>query len=129
MPADRLTHTLQTFNNACAPGDTISEDRGTSGITPPKSRWAAPLDRPPYVAYHAVAGLTFTFGGIRIDQDGRALGADGAPVPGLYAAGEAIGGLFYGDYPGGAALMRAAVFGRAAGHTAAAEAASAPHPA
>ncbi|MEV6125908.1 FAD-dependent tricarballylate dehydrogenase TcuA [Streptomyces violaceusniger] len=129
VPADRLAHTLRTFNNACPPGDGISEDLGTAGITPPKSRWAAPLDRPPYVAYHAVAGLTFTFGGIRIDPDGRALGADGAPVPGLYAAGEAIGGLFYGDYPGGAALMRAAVFGRAAGHTAAAEAESAPHPA
>ncbi|TMU99834.1 FAD-dependent tricarballylate dehydrogenase TcuA [Streptomyces sp. DASNCL29] len=129
VPADRLAHTLKTFNNACPPGDTISEDRGTSGITPPKSRWAAPLDRPPYVAYHAVAGLTFTFGGIRIDPDGRALGANGAPVPGLYAAGEAIGGLFHGDYPGGAALMRAAVFGRAAGHTAATEATSAPRPA
>ncbi len=69
-----------------------------------------------------VAGLTFTFGGVRIDPDGRALGADGTPVPGLYAAGEATGGLFYGDYPGGVALMRAAVFGRAAGHTAATEA-------
>ncbi|MEU4892701.1 FAD-binding protein [Streptomyces sp. NPDC044780] len=47
---------------------------------------------------------------------------DGVPVPGLYAAGEATGGLFHGDCPGGAALMRAVVFGRAAGRTAAAEA-------
>ncbi|WAP59157.1 FAD-dependent tricarballylate dehydrogenase TcuA [Streptomyces sp. S465] len=127
VPVDRLTHTLETFNNACPPGNDISEDCGTDGITPPKSRWATPLDRPPFVAYRATAGLTFTFGGIRIDPDGRALGTDGAPVTGLYAAGEAIGGLFYGDYPGGAALMRAAVFGRAAGHTAATETRPTPH--
>lgn len=129
VPADRLAHTLETYNNACPPGNDTTEDRGTVGITPPKSRWASRLDRPPFVAYHAVAGLTFTFGGIRIDPDGRALAADGTPVPGLYAAGEAIGGLFYGDYPGGAALMRAAVFGRAAGHTAATETKPVPHPA
>ncbi|MFE6157606.1 FAD-dependent tricarballylate dehydrogenase TcuA [Streptomyces sp. NPDC056486] len=134
VPADRLAHTLKTFNNACPAGDGATEDgtreeRGTAALTPPKSRWASPLDRPPFVAYHAVAGLTFTFGGLRIDPDGRALGADGTPVPGLYAAGEAVGGLFYGDYPGGAALMRAAVFGRAAGHTAATETEPASRPA
>ena len=129
VPADRLAYTLETFNRACEPGTGGAEDRGTAGITPPKSHWAAPLDQPPFVAYHAVAGLTFTFGGIRINPDGRALASDDTPVPGLYAAGEATGGLFYGDYPGGAALMRAAVFGRAAGHTAATEAMSAQNPA
>ncbi|MEU4895648.1 FAD-dependent tricarballylate dehydrogenase TcuA [Streptomyces sp. NPDC044780] len=129
VPADRLAHTLETYNSACRSGNGTVGDRGTTGITPPKSHWALPLDRPPFVAYHAIAGLTFSFGGIRIDPNGRALGVDGAPVTGLYAAGEAIGGLFYGDYPGGAALMRAAVFGRAAGHTAATETKPTPHPA
>ncbi|RNF92145.1 FAD-dependent tricarballylate dehydrogenase TcuA [Streptomyces botrytidirepellens] len=127
VPADRLAHTLETYNSACPSGNGIADDHGTTGMTPPKSRWALPLDRPPFVAYHAIAGLTFSFGGIRIDPNGRALGVDGAPVTGLYAAGEAIGGLFYGDYPGGAALMRAAVFGRAAGHTAATETKPTPH--
>ncbi|ROS44622.1 FAD-dependent tricarballylate dehydrogenase TcuA [Amycolatopsis thermoflava] len=114
VPADRLARTVEEFNRACRDGRTV-------GLTPPKSQWATPLDTPPFVAYHAVTGLTFTFGGVGIDPDGRALDAGGAPVPGLYAAGEATGGLFSGDYPGGAALMRAAVFGRAAGHTAATE--------
>lgn len=116
VPAGALVRTVAEFNRACR------EDGSTDGIAPAKSHWAVPLDRPPFVAYHAVAGLTFTFGGVRIDPDGRALASDGAPVPGLYAAGEATGGLFYGDYPGGAALMRAAVFGRSAGRTAVTEA-------
>ncbi|WP_329045625.1 FAD-binding protein [Amycolatopsis sp. NBC_01488] len=116
VPTDALVRTIDEFNRAC------TKDESTTGLTPPKSHFAVRLDKPPFVAYHAVAGLTFTFGGVRIDIEGRALDADGVPVPGLYAAGEATGGLFYGDYPGGAALMRAAVFGRAAGNTAAAEA-------
>ncbi|WP_067683118.1 FAD-dependent tricarballylate dehydrogenase TcuA [Nocardia miyunensis] len=116
VPPGKLVRTIEEFNRACR------DDGSTTGCTPPKSQWATPLDHPPFVAYHAVAGLTFTFGGVRIDPDGRALGGDGVPVPGLYAAGEATGGLFYGDYPGGAALMRAAVFGRVAGYTAATEA-------
>ncbi|MGW7531273.1 FAD-dependent tricarballylate dehydrogenase TcuA [Amycolatopsis sp. NPDC054798] len=116
VPAETLVRTVEEFNRACR------KDGSTNGIAPAKSHWAVPLDQPPFVAYHAVAGLTFTFGGVRIDPDGRALASDGAPVPGLYAAGEATGGLFYGDYPGGAALMRAAVFGRSAGRTAATEA-------
>lgn len=116
VPVDALVRTVEEFNRACR------DDGSTNGVTPAKSHWATRLDRPPFVAYHAVAGLTFTFGGVRIDPDGRALASDGTPVPGLYAAGEATGGLFYGDYPGGAALMRAAVFGRSAGRTAVTEA-------
>ena len=44
------------------------------------------------------------------------------PIPGLYAAGELVGGLFYQNYPGGAGLMAGAVFGRIAGASAAAAA-------
>ncbi|KAA9159068.1 FAD-dependent oxidoreductase [Amycolatopsis acidicola] len=120
VPAGQLVRTVDEFNRAC------TDEERTTGLTPAKSAWATPLDRPPFVAYHAVAGLTFTFGGVRIDPDGRALDSDGVAVPGLYAAGEATGGLFYGDYPGGAALMRAAVFGRAAGKTAATDPATPP---
>jgi tricarballylate dehydrogenase len=122
VPTQRFIQTVERFNQACPPTDDIPETSATVGVHPPKSRWAAPIDRPPFVAYRARPGVTFTFGGVRIDADGRVLDAAGSPIPGLYAAGEATGGLFYGDYPGGAALMRAAVFGRAAGSTAASEA-------
>ena len=39
----------------------------------------------------------------------------GAPIPGLYAAGELVGGLFRGNYPGGTGLTAGGVFGRRAG--------------
>ncbi|HJN59921.1 MAG TPA: tricarballylate dehydrogenase, partial [Alphaproteobacteria bacterium] len=42
------------------------------------------------------------------------------PIPGLYAAGELVGGLFYFNYPGGTGLTSGAVFGRLAGNAAAA---------
>ena len=125
LPPDALESTIAAFGRAVSddlfdPG--VLDGKHTVGIEPPKSNWANPLDSPPFVAYHAVAGLTFTFAGLRIDPDGHVLDDDGEHVPGLYGGGEAAGGLFFGDYPAGAALMRAAVFGRTAGRRAATEA-------
>ena len=69
-------------------------------------------------------GLTFTFGGLRINDKGQVLDSDLDTIPGLYAAGELVGGLFYGNYPGGTGLMAGAVFGRLAGDSAGSETAS-----
>jgi tricarballylate dehydrogenase len=88
---------------------------------PPKSNWAQRIDEPPFEAYAVTCGITFTFGGLRIDRDGRVLDGEDRPIPGLYGAGELVGGLFYYNYPGGSGLMAGAVFGRNAGRTAAAE--------
>jgi tricarballylate dehydrogenase len=44
------------------------------------------------------------------------------PIPGLYAAGEMVGGIFYHNYPGGSGLMSGSVFGRVAGTSAAEDA-------
>jgi len=82
---------------------------------PPKSNWANPLDAPPYEAYAVTCGVTFTFGGLAITADAQVIDVDGAPLPGLYCAGEMVGGLFYGNYPGGTGLTSGAVFGRIAG--------------
>jgi tricarballylate dehydrogenase len=118
LPPAALEATVTAFNHACGEGPTdpeVIDGVGTTGIDPPKSNWAAPLDRPPFVAYRATAGLTFTYSGLRIDGDARVLDTAGRPIPGLYAAGEATGGLFFGDYRGGSALMRSATFGRIGG--------------
>jgi tricarballylate dehydrogenase len=67
-------------------------------------------------------GITFTFGGLRVRPDGQVLDTESQPLPGLYGAGELVGGLFYYNYPGGTGLMSGAVFGRVAGTTAARQA-------
>src|SRR5205823_11952185 len=91
----------------------------TEGIHPPKSNWALPLDTPHYEGYAVTCGITFTFGGLRIDERARVLDTEGHAIAGLFAAGEIVGGLFYFNYPGGAGLMAGAVFGRRAGGSAA----------
>jgi len=78
-----------------------------------------PLEKPPYEAFCTTCGVTFTFGGVRIDTDGRVLDTSERPIAGLYAAGELVGGLFYFNYPGGSGLTSGAVFGRIAGASAA----------
>ena len=97
----------------------VKDGRRTEGLPVPKSNWANPLDQPPFEAYRVTCGITFTFGGLRIDRDAQVLDSDLAPIPGLYAAGELVGGLFYFNYPGGTGLTAGAVFGRLAGTSAA----------
>jgi tricarballylate dehydrogenase len=124
---DRETfeRTVRDYNAAASstPFDpTILDGKGTVGIEPPKSNWAQPLDAPPYVAYRVVCGITFTFGGLRISPDAAVMNASGQPMPGLFAAGETVGGLFYHNYPGGSGLASGTVFGLRAGRSAAAHA-------
>ena len=98
----------------------ILDGRGTGGLDVPKSNWANTLSEGPFEAYHVTCGITFTFGGIRIDpQTSQVVSDDQDLIPGLYAAGELVGGLFYFNYPGGTGLMSGAVFGRQAGINAA----------
>jgi tricarballylate dehydrogenase len=94
---------------------TIKDGRGTRGLAVNKSNWANTLDAPPFEAYAVTCGITFTFGGVRITTDAQVVSTDGVPIPGLYAAGELVGGIFYFNYPGGTGLTNGAVFGRIAG--------------
>ena len=89
------------------------------GLDPEKTNWALRIDEPPYYAYSATGGITFTFGGLRIDDAARVIGTDWRPIPGLYACGEMVGGLFYDNYPAGTGLVSGATFGRIAGRSAA----------
>ncbi len=96
----------------------VKDGRGTKGLSIPKSNWANVLNTPPYEAYAITCGITFTFGGVKIDGSAQIQDTDGQPIPGLYAAGEMVGGLFYFNYPGGTGLMSGTVFGRIAGTSA-----------
>ena len=93
----------------------VKDGRGTTGLAIPKSNWAQTIDTPPFEAYAVTCGITFTFGGLKITTKAEVVDMEEQPIPGLYAAGELVGGIFYSNYPGGAGLMNGAVFGRVAG--------------
>jgi tricarballylate dehydrogenase len=98
----------------------VKDGRRTTGLAIDKSNWARAIAEPPFVAYQVTCGITLTYGGLAIDEQARVLSEEGAPIAGLYAAGELVGGLYYDRYPGGAGLTSGSVFGRIAGQQAAA---------
>ena len=119
---ERFIDTVLEFNEAVQEGPFdpyILDGKRTVGLRPDKSNWALRLDTPPFRAYAVTAGITFTYGGIRISPEAEVLDHLGHPIPGLFATGEMTGGFFYYNYPGGSGLTRGAVFGRIAGQNAA----------
>jgi tricarballylate dehydrogenase len=96
----------------------IKDGRRTEGLAINKSNWANTVDQPPYEGYAVTCGITFTFGGLRVNTDCEVLNTDYQPIRGLYAAGELVGGIFYFNYPGGSGLCSGAVFGKIAGTSA-----------
>ena len=125
LPLDRVAcqKTLDDYDAALPSGrfdPTIRDGLATKGLELPKSNWAQRLDTPPYVAYPVTGGITFTFGGVKINERAAVVSTRWEPIPGLYACGEMVGGLFHTNYPGGTGLMSGAVFGRLAGAHAAA---------
>ncbi len=117
--AEQFVKTIAEFNDAVMDEVTFNpavlDGRGTRGLGLPKSNWATKLDTPPFEAFAVTCGVTFTFGGLRINRNGQVLDTDLRPIPGLYAAGELVGGIFYFNYPGGTGLINGSVFGRIAG--------------
>jgi len=130
VDAEAALKELQAYNKAVrtdiAFNPNVKDGRRTEGLAIPKSNWANTLDTPPFEAYAVTCGITFTFGGLRINTEAQVMSTDGAPIPGLFAAGELVGGIFYFNYPGGTGLTNGAVFGRIAGTRAALHAATKP---
>ena len=125
IPAEALERTVAEFNAAVQPGEfnpAKKDGKGTRGLDLPKSNWALSIDSPPYTVYPATCGITFTFGGVKIDTEARVRDTEDVPIPGLYATGEITGDFFYHNYPGGTGLVRGAVFGAIGGANAACEA-------
>jgi tricarballylate dehydrogenase len=122
VDAERALETIKAFNAACrsdAPfNPNLKDGRGTVGLSIPKSNWANPISEPPFEAYAVTCGITFTFGGVKINTNAEVIDTDGLVIPGLYSAGEMVGGLYYFGYPSGSGLMSGAVFGRIAGDSA-----------
>ena len=75
IDVEGLVRTVAEFNAACQPGEynpAILDGKCTKGITPPKSNWALPIDKPPYHGFVVTCGITFTFGGLKINKRRRA---------------------------------------------------------
>ncbi|MEH7377495.1 FAD-binding protein [Neobacillus drentensis] len=117
VPVGQLTATVESYNAAIQPGEfhwDKKDGKQAIGITPPKSNWAIPINKAPFIAYPIVCSNVFTNGGLATDTNGRVLSQDHDPIPGLYAVGETAG-LYYGKYPGGTSVLRGLAFGRRAG--------------
>ena len=117
--------TVNEFNAAVQQGEFDPfrlDGKSAIGITPPRNNWALAIDTPPFEGFPVVCGMTFTFGGLQITPEARVVHTMGYPIPGLYAAGEMVGGLWHGNYPSGAGMMAGTVFGRISGANAAEEA-------
>ncbi|KAF9454771.1 phospholipase D [Macrolepiota fuliginosa MF-IS2] len=125
---EQLVKTIQGFNVAVKAyheqntgiqwDPAVKDGKGTSGLPLPKSNWALTIDEPPFLAVKVACGITFTFGGLAVDPvNACVVNEQGNKIEGLYCTGEMVGGLFYGNYPGGSGLTAGAVFGRKAGQT------------
>jgi tricarballylate dehydrogenase len=98
----------------------IKDGRRTEGLRINKSNWANRIDEPPFEAFAVTCGVTFSFGGVKVGNGAEVEDTAGRAIPGLYAAGEMVGGIFYHNYPGGTGLTSGSVFGKIAGTSAAA---------
>lgn len=120
--AEACLREIQEYNKAVRT-DTpfnmaIKDGRCTVGLKINKSNWANTVDTAPFEAYAVTCGVTFSFGGVKVSTQGEVEDTAGKPIPGLYAAGEMVGGIFYHNYPGGTGLTSGAVFGKLAGTSA-----------
>ena len=118
-----LEKTVNDFNAAVQPGTfdhTALDDCVTSGLAIAKSHWARKLDTPPYYGYPLRPGITFTYLGVRVNEESRILLKDGKPSGNMFAAGEIMAGNVLGQgYLAGIGMTIGAVFGRLAGQGAA----------
>lgn len=124
IPAESLVRTVTDYNQAANnPGGNNNwykftgepEDMHTNGLPLAKSSCAFPLDTPPYYAYAVNCGITFTYGGIKVNKNAQVVDSNDRPIRGLYASGEIIGGLFYHNYAGATGQLSGAVFAYIAG--------------
>ena len=120
IPDDEAQKTIDDYNNSIEEeivfDPTVLDGKSTKGLKIQKSNWAQKLDKGPYKAYPVTGGITFTYGGLKVDDNGGVLNSDNMPIKGLFACGELIGGVFFNGYPGGSGLTSGAVFGRIAGY-------------
>jgi tricarballylate dehydrogenase len=120
VDAATALETLKAFNSAVDPSvpfdPTVKDGKSARGLMPPRANWAQTVDKAPFRAYPVPGGITFTYGGLTVSADGAVLTNGDMPIPGLFACGGLVHGVFFNGYPGGSGLTSGAVFGRSAGY-------------
>jgi len=123
LDAAVLQATVAEYNTAVRVGQfdsTRLDDCRTEGITPAKSHWARRIDEPPFYGYPLRPGITFTYLGLKVNEQARVLMQDGRPTGNLFACGEIMAGNILGrGYLAGFGMTIGTVFGRIAGQEAA----------
>jgi len=123
LDADTLEQTVNDYNAAVQPGDFNSQKLDnchTEGLAPPKTNWARKLDAPPYICYPHRPGITFTYLGVKVDEQARVYMSNDKPTANLFASGEIMAGSILGrGYLAGFGMTIGTVFGRIAGQEAA----------
>ena len=109
LPVERVTAIVKAYNEAVEKG-TLDQ------MNPPCTyKKPHPIKKAPFYAVPFQGGMTATFGGPLINAKAEIQNLDGESIPGLYAAGNSAGGIFFHNYAGGAQLGAALVYGRIAG--------------
>ncbi len=120
-----FVRTVRDYNAACRVGSfdhTVLDDCHTEGLVPAKTHWALPIDTPPFRGYALKPGITFTYLGLKVNEQ-AAVHFAGVPSRNLYVAGEMMAGNVLGKgYTAGVGMTIGTAFGRIAGAHAAAAA-------
>lgn len=118
LPASALNTTVDEFNAFARGGRDERFGRGDSAYDryygDPRQRpnpCLAPLELAPFHAVRIVPGDLGTKGGLRVDERSRVLRADGSPIAGLYAAGNASASVMGRTYAGAGATIGPAMTG------------------
>jgi tricarballylate dehydrogenase len=123
LDPQKLEATVKTYNAAVQPGTfngKALDDCRTEGLKPNKTHWAQRLDTPPYYAWPLRPGITFTYLGVKVNEQARVLMKDGRPSGNLFASGEIMAGNILGKgYLAGFGMTIGTIFGRIAGREAA----------
>ncbi|WP_251443165.1 FAD-binding protein [Microbacterium sp. USTB-Y] len=117
VPPNALEEEIARFNDAVVDGEfdpAVLDGKHTRGLEVDKTNWALPIAEAPFFAYPLATASTFSYGGIRIDLQGRVVTPRGTAIPGLYGAG-VVTGVWYGEYPGAMSVLRTVTFARRTG--------------
>jgi len=123
LDPDAVEATVSQFNAACQPG-TFDSSRldglHTAGLDIDKTNWARPIAEPPFMGYPLRPGITFTYLGVKVNDQAQVIMEDGRPAANLFASGEIMAGSILGKgYLAGFGMAIGTVFGRIAGREAA----------